>query len=115
MAGIALVALGVACWPGPPLLGMLSHTNGGDRAHLFRQHRLAGSPFVVGKFIAHDSKVPQFGSLNHRRAAFLNAASAVQFHRCRACVDWRYRCAELTLTGFAACAEVDAVALSDRG
>ena len=23
VAGIALVALGVACWPGPPLLGML--------------------------------------------------------------------------------------------
>jgi hypothetical protein len=23
VAGIALIALGVACWPGPPLLGML--------------------------------------------------------------------------------------------
>lgn len=23
VAGIALVALGVACWPGPPLLGVL--------------------------------------------------------------------------------------------
>src|SRR5262245_64060317 len=27
-------------------------------AGLVRQHRLDGSPFVVGKFIAHDSKLP---------------------------------------------------------
>ena len=26
VAGIALVALGVACWPGPPLLGMLTYS-----------------------------------------------------------------------------------------
>lgn len=26
VAGIALVALGVACWPGPPLLGMLIYS-----------------------------------------------------------------------------------------
>ena len=25
VAGIALVALGIACWPGPPLVGMLSY------------------------------------------------------------------------------------------
>lgn len=25
VAGIALVALGIACWPGPPLLGMLTY------------------------------------------------------------------------------------------
>jgi hypothetical protein len=24
VAGIALIALGIACWPGPPLLGMLT-------------------------------------------------------------------------------------------
>ena len=24
--GIALIALGVACWPGPPLVGMLTHS-----------------------------------------------------------------------------------------
>ena len=24
VAGIALIALGIACWPGPPLVGMLS-------------------------------------------------------------------------------------------
>jgi hypothetical protein len=26
VAGIALIALGVACWPGPPLLGMLTYS-----------------------------------------------------------------------------------------
>jgi hypothetical protein len=26
VAGIALIALGVACWPGPPLVGMLSYS-----------------------------------------------------------------------------------------
>lgn len=25
LAGIALIALGVACWPGPPLVGMLTY------------------------------------------------------------------------------------------
>jgi hypothetical protein len=25
VAGIALIALGVACWPGPPLVGMLAY------------------------------------------------------------------------------------------
>ena len=24
VAGIALIALGIACWPGPPLVGMLT-------------------------------------------------------------------------------------------
>jgi hypothetical protein len=28
VAGIALVALGVACWPGPPLVGMLIYSAG---------------------------------------------------------------------------------------
>jgi hypothetical protein len=26
VAGIALIALGIACWPGPPLVGMLVYT-----------------------------------------------------------------------------------------
>jgi hypothetical protein len=26
VAGIALVALGIACWPGPPMLGMLTYS-----------------------------------------------------------------------------------------
>jgi hypothetical protein len=25
VAGIALIALGIACWPGPPLIGMLAY------------------------------------------------------------------------------------------
>jgi hypothetical protein len=25
VAGIALIALGIACWPGPPLIGMLTY------------------------------------------------------------------------------------------
>ena len=28
VAGIALIALGVACWPGPPLVGMLTYSAG---------------------------------------------------------------------------------------
>ena len=26
VAGIALIALGIACWPGPPVLGMLAYS-----------------------------------------------------------------------------------------
>jgi hypothetical protein len=26
VAGIALIALGIACWPGPPMLGMLTYS-----------------------------------------------------------------------------------------
>jgi hypothetical protein len=26
VAGVALVALGIACWPGPPLVGMLTYS-----------------------------------------------------------------------------------------
>jgi len=26
LAGIALIALGIACWPGPPLVGMLNYS-----------------------------------------------------------------------------------------
>jgi hypothetical protein len=28
VAGIALVALGIACWPGPPLVAMLTYSTG---------------------------------------------------------------------------------------
>ena len=28
VAGIALIALGIACWPGPPLAGMLTYSAG---------------------------------------------------------------------------------------
>ena len=28
VAGIALIALGIACWPGPPLVGMLIYSTG---------------------------------------------------------------------------------------
>jgi hypothetical protein len=28
VAGIALIALGIACWPGPPRLGMLTYSAG---------------------------------------------------------------------------------------
>jgi hypothetical protein len=28
VAGIALIALGIACWPGPPLVGMLIYSAG---------------------------------------------------------------------------------------
>ena len=33
VAGIALIALGIACWPGPPLVGMLTYS--------------ASSPFIL--------------------------------------------------------------------
>ena len=26
VAGVALIALGLACWPGPPLIGMLAYS-----------------------------------------------------------------------------------------
>ncbi len=35
-----------------------------DIACFVRQHRLDGSPLVVGEFVAHDSRL-RFGSLNH--------------------------------------------------
>ena len=28
VAGIALIGLGIACWPGPPLVGMLTYSTG---------------------------------------------------------------------------------------
>src|SRR5262245_52393437 len=42
-------------------------------ARLVRQHRLDGSPFVVGKFVAHDSPLLS-GGLNHVLTVGLNTA-----------------------------------------
>ncbi len=49
----------------------------GHAAWLVRQHRLDGSPFFVGEFVAHDSK-PRFGSLNHSPVVGLNSVSEAQ-------------------------------------
>ena len=38
---------------------------------LVRQERLYGPPFIVGEFIAHDSRL-QFGSLNHAPSGIIN-------------------------------------------
>ena len=38
---------------------------------LIRQDGLDGGPFIIGEFVAHDSKL-RFGSLNHRLPAELN-------------------------------------------
>ena len=46
-----------------------------NATRLVRQHRLDGCPFVVSKFVAHDSS-PQFGGLNHGPAAALNITLA---------------------------------------
>jgi hypothetical protein len=54
-----------------------------NATRLVGQHRLDGSPFVVGKFIAHHSRLP---SLNHTRAAYLNAPST-----CRTQPQVRFR------------------------
>src|SRR5262249_48193558 len=53
-----------------------------NATRLVRQHRLDCSPFMVGEFVAHDSK-PQFGSLNHKPLANLNARSAYRHLRLR--------------------------------
>jgi hypothetical protein len=50
-------------------------------ARLVRQHRLDGCPFVVGKFVAHDSS-PRFRGLNHDPRAGLNEPS-IRHHLCR--------------------------------
>ena len=45
VAGIALIGLGVACWPGPPVAGMLTYTAAVALylAHLSFAHGLAGT------------------------------------------------------------------------
>jgi len=40
-------------------------------AGLVGQHRLDGTPFLVGEFVAHDSRL-QFGSLNHAPGGIIN-------------------------------------------
>src|SRR5215831_713492 len=47
-----------------------------NATRLVRQHRLDGSPFIIGEFVAHDSS-PQFGSLNHGSLAESNALGSV--------------------------------------
>jgi hypothetical protein len=42
-----------------------------DASRLVRQHRLDGGPFMVGEFVAHDSRL-RLGGLNHGLAAGLN-------------------------------------------
>jgi hypothetical protein len=42
-------------------------------ARFVRQEQLDGNPFIIGEFVADDSKA-QFGSLNHRPAAKSNFA-----------------------------------------
>ena len=61
---LSAVVQGAEAEANPPLLQNVSRGAG--------QHRLDGSPFMVGEFIANDSGL-QFGSLNHRRPAKLNA------------------------------------------
>jgi len=39
-----------------------------NATRLVRQHRFDGSPFIIAKFVAHDSRLP-FRSLNHVTAA----------------------------------------------
>jgi hypothetical protein len=50
-------------------------------ARLVGQHRLVGSPFRVGEFVAHDS-APSVRGLNHGPAAGLNTALSGSFGRC---------------------------------
>ncbi|MGA7254515.1 MAG: hypothetical protein WBX35_25245 [Pseudolabrys sp.] len=49
VAGIALVALGIACWPGPPLIGMLAYSTivALYLANLGFAGSVAGCPFVA--------------------------------------------------------------------
>src|SRR5215472_10446828 len=70
VAGIALIALGIACWPGPPLAGMLTY--GGLVAaisclprfcgHLYRRSTLAGGCPAPDPDIASD-----LGGVHKRR------------------------------------------------
>ena len=50
VAGIALIALGVACWPGTPLLGMLTYSAGVALylAYVGSGRRLGRRPAVAG-------------------------------------------------------------------
>ena len=42
VAGIALVALGIACWPGPPLVGMLTYSRSRHAVSCLPRSRRAG-------------------------------------------------------------------------
>ncbi len=55
--------------PRPPVI----HTR--HAARFVRQERLNGGPFIVGEFVAHDSR-PRFGSLNHALVDTINPQNA---------------------------------------
>src|SRR5882762_5561494 len=54
-------------------IGSLRFRFGGlpDAARLVGQHRLDGGPFIIAKFVAHDSRL-RFGSLNHGSGSAIN-------------------------------------------
>src|SRR5262249_42944996 len=60
-------------------------------ARLIGQHRLDGSPFIVGEFVAHDS-IPSVRGLNHGSSVRLNGAPTegdlVAMRRERALADF---------------------------
>lgn len=45
-------------------------------ARLVRQKRFDGVPFIIGEFVAHDSKL-RFGSLNHAPGDTINPQSPI--------------------------------------
>src|SRR6266700_3304081 len=49
----------------------------GHAARLVRQERLDGGPFIIGEFVAHDSRL-QFGSLNHAPGGIINPPGSVK-------------------------------------
>jgi hypothetical protein len=51
-------------------------TGSRQTARLVRQERFDGGPFVIGEFVAHDSRL-QFGSLNHAPGYAINPQRAI--------------------------------------
>ena len=73
VAGIALLALGIACWPGPPLVGMLSYSVSATLylAYLGLAGNLTGVllwPVVVLHVILTAFLIRQ-GAMSHRRGS----------------------------------------------
>jgi hypothetical protein len=50
--------------------------NTGHTARLVRQKRFDGVPFIIGEFVAHDSRL-RFGSLNHAPGDTINPQSPI--------------------------------------
>src|SRR5947208_1463641 len=50
--------------------------NTGHTARLVRQKPFAGVPFIIGEFVAHDSRL-RFGSLNHAPGDAINRQSPI--------------------------------------